>query len=146
MTKNFWAQIEKTATCWFWTGVTNTLGYGKIQLNKRFILVHRFMWRWFNGPIPDGLHVLHKCDEPLCVNPKHLFLGTQEDNVRDCIQKGRHRSGYGEKNRHAKLTEEDVKEIRKRIDMPAIALAKAFMVSINTIWAIKSLRSWKHVK
>jgi hypothetical protein len=72
--------------CWFWNGTLSN-GYGKMGRQ----LAHRLSWEAFNGPIPDGLFVLHKCDTPPCVNPDHLFLGTHGDNVRDCLAKGRHK-------------------------------------------------------
>ena len=126
-------------------GALNTSGYGQMRLNKRHTRVHRFAWMWFNGPIPDGLEVLHRCDNPACLNPKHLFLGTQGDNNRDCVKKGRHNSPRGEKHWNTKLTEWDVKEIRRRTDMPTVALAKAFMVCAQVIRGIKARTAWKHV-
>lgn len=135
--KNFWAQIKKTSTCWPWMGSRNDKGYGHIQINKRHIYVHRFIWMWFNGAIPDGLEVCHKCDNPSCLNPKHLFLGSHADNMNDCARKGR--------NGNAKLTEWDIREIRRRTDMPVIALARAFMVGGRNIRELKARRTWKHV-
>ena len=92
---NFWAQVEKTLTCWLWKGHTNgKKGYGKFyagggRRHGRNIYAHRFAWILFNGPIPDGILVLHQCDNPLSVRPDHLFLGTHKVNSQDMAAKGR---------------------------------------------------------
>lgn len=74
--------------CWYWAGATNGR-YGKLKLAGRLEYAHRVSYQTHYGPVPEGLMVLHRCDEPLCVNPDHLFLGTQTENMRDCIAKGR---------------------------------------------------------
>ena len=84
--------IENETGCWLWTGYLNHLGYGKIGTGPRgskILYVHRASWEIFKGPIPKELFVLHKCDVPRCFNPDHLFLGTQKQNIEDCIAKGR---------------------------------------------------------
>ena len=91
--KRFWSRIQKTDGCWNWTGALNTHGYGHMRVNSRQTPMHRLSWEKANGPIPDGLSVLHKCDNRRCVRPDHLFLGTQADNMQDKIAKGRHRGG-----------------------------------------------------
>lgn len=85
----FWSRVNKTSTCWVWQGAPWAFGYGRIEVNGRGVSTHRFSWERHNGKIPEGMSVLHKCDVPLCVNPAHLFLGTQEDNMRDRAAKGR---------------------------------------------------------
>lgn len=86
----FWLKVTKTDTCWLWTGRRDKNGYGKVGA----ALSHRVFWELHNGHIPDGLYVLHHCDNPPCIRPTHLFLGTQADNVRDMAAKGRGK-GWG---------------------------------------------------
>src|ERR1043166_7633701 len=78
--------------CWIWQGAKTTLGYGQVCINYKLIYAHRLVWELTVGPIPKGMNVLHRCDNPPCVNPLHLFLGTQMDNVLDCRKKGRNPS------------------------------------------------------
>lgn len=88
----FWAKVNKTPTCWLWTANRLPKGYGVINVGGRAgsqQLAHRVSWELHFGPIPDGLWVLHRCDNPPCVRPDHLFLGTVQDNVDDMVTKGR---------------------------------------------------------
>ena len=79
--------------CWQWRGPTNAFGYGRFSFEGRTQVAHRLSYETFRGPIPDGMSVLHKCDNPSCINPEHLWIGTYSDNRRDCLSKGRWRKG-----------------------------------------------------
>jgi len=79
--------------CWLWMGCCDKYGYGQISVKRKAKAAHRVSWELHNGPIPKRLLVCHKCDVQSCVNPEHLFLGTQKDNIRDCISKGRFKGG-----------------------------------------------------
>ena len=85
----FWDQVDKTGDCWLWTTVKSCDGYGKFRARPEMWLAHRFAYFITHGDFDRHLYVLHHCDNPPCVNPKHLFLGTQLDNMRDCVKKGR---------------------------------------------------------
>ena len=89
------ARTQVTAsTCWEWMGARTTAQYGEISRNYEIHLTHRISWKLFNGPIPDGMHILHHCDNPPCWNPEHLFLGDNQANTDDKIAKGRMRHGH----------------------------------------------------
>jgi len=87
---DFWSNVDKTDGCWLWTGLTMGAGYGEMGWQGRTQVAHRISWQIHNGEILSGLNVCHHCDTPACVRPDHLFLGTQRDNVRDAVAKGRH--------------------------------------------------------
>ena len=90
----FWPKVDiKSETeCWNWTGARSPLGYGRFSVdrNESVWVASRYSWFIHNGPIPKGMYICHKCDNPPCVNPNHLFLGTQSDNIKDAYRKGRH--------------------------------------------------------
>lgn len=88
----FWPKVQKGEGCWEWIGSRNAAGYGKMTVGGRgagHVRAHRVSWELANGPVPEGLWVLHTCDNPPCVRPDHLWLGTRLDNMRDCASKGR---------------------------------------------------------
>lgn len=150
--ERFWRGVDKSGgpdSCWTWMGAKSGKGYGIIRVDKHNIPTHRVSWEIHNGPIPDGKKCLHRCDNPPCCNVAHLFLGSQADNMSDMMAKGRH--GYtgspGESHPGVKLTEEKVREIRKRYANGEIQkeIAKEYNVSRSTITAIVTRRIWKHV-
>ncbi len=140
----FWAKVEKTESCWFWKAAKNSWGYGAFTIlpQRRMIGAHRLSYEMHFGIIPGDLQVCHKCDNPACVNPDHLFLGTVLDNRRDCVSKGR--QAYGEKNGRAKLTVQQVREIRASSESLR-SIAKRYGVSQALISAIRSRKLWGHV-
>lgn len=87
---DMWKFVTKTSTCWLWTSAVNRKGYGKFSVNKKQWSAHRLAFFLSTGSLPKELMVLHRCDVPACVNPEHLWLGTNQDNVDDKMRKGRH--------------------------------------------------------
>lgn len=158
----FWEKVEKTDECWNWTGAKQWTGRGSFGLaGRQTILAPRFSYQLHFGPIPNGLNVLHRCDNPACVRPDHLFLGTQQDNVADMWTKGRGPIGdqrgtithperiiRGEQHPKAVLTEELVKTLRDTYAAGGItmaALAVRYQVHERTIHGAITRRTWKHV-
>jgi hypothetical protein len=130
--------------CWLWTGQLTEKGYSYLVHNHKAIFGHRWLWESTNGPIPPSMHVLHKCDVRCCVNPHHLFLGTQTDNNKDRDLKGRQRVPKGSAHPFAKLREQDVLFIRSYPGKKT-PLARMFGVSTTTICDIKKRRTWNHI-
>jgi hypothetical protein len=140
----FHSMPEPNSGCTLWLASTDTRGYGRLEWNGKQRPAHRLAWEVVHGPVPDGLHVCHKCDVPSCVNPDHLFLGTNAENMADMKRKGRGRAPRGAENPSAKLTEEAVRAIR--IDSrPATHIAKDYGVSNVLVGHIKKRKAWKHV-
>jgi len=143
--------VKGLGCCWLWTAALDKDGYGKLRVGDRKLLAHRASWAIHNGPIPEGMCVLHRCDVKLCVNPAHLFLGTQADNMRDMTIKGRgvqHPAPPGEGHHFAKLTDAKVVEIRTLYAMGGVsqrALAKRFGVAYSSISDVLSRKHWAHV-
>lgn len=109
----FISKIKKDEDgCWLWTGAKNQDGYGWFNIGRPSVGAHRVSWRLFRGEIPDGMCVLHKCDRPPCVNPSHLWLGTQTENIADRTRKGRSWHSVGELCGNSKLTNSDAEYIR----------------------------------
>lgn len=145
----FWAKVNKTDTCWLWTASTIPGGYGQFRAGSPApYRAHRFSYEIHVGQIPQGLHVCHTCDTPACVNPDHLFVGTPADNMRDRNAKGRHVPMRGIANGEAKLTDDQVREIRRLYasgNYTQKALTKQFGVKIPQISRICRRVLWKHI-
>lgn len=151
----FWSKVDRSGDgCWEWTARSRMIGgYGAFALSKAGhtwrVGAHRYAYEITYGPIPAGLNICHHCDNPPCCNPSHLFAGTSLDNTRDMFAKGRNRRGTpiprsGESHPRAKLTWENVREIRKALPHTGTtALGRQYGVSPMTIHAIKTGRTWK---
>lgn len=147
----FWKYVDKTSDCWLWTGAKTFGGYGVINSggrNGKIIRAHRLSWELHNGPIPAGIEVCHRCDNPPCVNPAHLFLGTHHENVLDTVRKGRASGGvHGEKHHQAKLTMQKASDIRAAYATGQTSLnklARQYSVSKRTILNIVHRRIWNY--
>ncbi len=138
---------EPYSGCWLWFGGRTNFGHGTFRLPGRIReSAHRVSWMLNVGDIPKGMSVLHKCDVPSCVNPDHLFIGTQADNIADMTKKGRGRKTFmkGHAPLNAKLTIEQVKEIRSRTESRKLLSVK-FGVSINTINSVLYGSNWRNI-
>lgn len=144
--------VNSTTGCWEWTGNVLANGYGSLIYAGHRVYAHRASFQEFVGPIPDGMMVCHKCDNPRCINPEHLFVGTGSDNMRDCTNKGRNfRPGLGllgTKSAQSVLADADVLAIRRlaKEGMPQRAIANQFGVSQSNIWYIIKRRTWPHLE
>lgn len=149
--ERLWPRVERVGECMEWQGTRNEHGYGALRVDGRLIKAHRFAWEITHGPIPDGLDVLHSCDNPPCCNPDHLSLGTARDNAAEMVERGRHACSLstshlrrGERHPAAKLTTEAVASIRGRVERePVSALAREFGVARATIRAVRDRQTWK---
>lgn len=143
--QRFWDKVEKTDGCWIWTANRRPTGYGIISLNGRYIQATHASILIHTGDLPPkGLFVCHTCDNPRCVRPDHLFVGTPAENTADMARKGRGWVPAGEQCSYAKLTENDVVFIRNS-ESAHSTLAARFGVSIRTIRAVRLRLNWKHV-
>lgn len=173
----FWAKVDKSGDCWIWTASRDRAGYGKFSVrHQTHEKAHRWIYKTLVGPIAPGLVVCHSCDNPPCVNPAHLFLGTHKDNMQDAVQKGRQARGdrtgsrlyperrargdthgmrkhpearlYGARNPRARLTDEQVRAIRKAFADGAVQrhLAFEYGVSPATINRVVHGESWTHLE
>lgn len=142
------AEPEPMSGCWLWTGHVDGKGYGRFQIRSyESEHAHRAAWEIFRGEVPPGLHVLHRCDVKCCVNPYHLFVGTNRDNVDDKVRKGRAKllACRGSRHGRSKLTEQQIHEIRASRKTPT-ELGKIYGVSRGTIWSVRTRRFWTHVQ
>ena len=149
LAERLWEKVVKGSReqCWEWTGNKLPRGYGIMSAGKRGsgnVYVHRLSYELSYGEIPRGMLVCHRCDNPSCVNPNHLFVGTNADNAADKASKNRCNSPVGVKNGNAKLDDESVRFIRGSTETYA-ALAAKYGVSQQVIFCAKKGRTWKHV-
>lgn len=142
--QRFMRHVQKTDSCWLWTGAINRNGYGSFWLNGRVETASRAAYQLLVGEISHGLFVLHRCDNPKCVRPDHLFLGDHATNMRDRNTKGRAYRGIGEGNPRARLTATDAVAIRSS-RAASRTLAGMFGVSMSTVQRIRSGKQWTHL-
>ena len=130
---------RRSSDCWDWLASEDRDGYGRFWDGEKHVRAHRFAWTLFRGPIPEGKQVLHECDNPPCVNPDHLFLGTNTDNIKDMMQKGRHA---------AKLNPVKVREIRDRAAGGETHKSISIDVGVSRplITEVVNRKLWDHVK
>lgn len=166
----FWTKIDQngpvmpgmSTSCWTWMGAKDTGGYGNFNLGMRFVKAHSFAFTQKNGALPEGKFVLHTCDNPSCCNPAHLYAGTKKDNAQDRErrQRGNHAVGQrhgcvthpglhrGERNGRAKMTEDTVRDLRRRHreGERAASLARAYGLTKTTVSGILRGKLWGHVE
>lgn len=150
--ERFMHYVEKGDGCWEWRGYRDANGYGRINVrqgDKTYVpkLAHRVSWETFRYQITPEQHVCHKCDNPGCVNPEHLFVGDPAANSADKIAKGRMRYGVsrGEKHGCAKLTDDQVREIRVSVG-PSRIVAEEYGISGRQVRDIRTRRAWRHIE
>lgn len=141
--KRFWSKVNITPDCWTWEASATNAGYGQFSFRGTMMGAHRVAWILTHGDIPEGQQVLHRCDIKLCVNPSHLFLGTQQDNMQDMANKGRAPDRFGE-TCNAKLTEKQVLMIRGS-DCVASKIAVELGINRQTIYDIRNRKTWRHI-
>lgn len=148
--ERFAEKIDKTSSpigCWLWQSTILRDGYGQMIINGKHNAAHRLSYELYKGPIPQGMHVLHRCDVYACLNPDHLFLGTHQDNMNDKIAKGRAGVPFGENHPRAKLKTTQVLEIRRKSASGTshAELSREFGVSTSAIEAICKRRTWRSI-
>lgn len=141
----FWRYVLDPSACWEWRGARNPAGYGTVSDGGRKRLASRAAWELRFGPIPEGLHVLHRCDNPPCVNPDHLFLGTDLDNAKD--REAKNRTSRGVRHYNAKLTDEIVIAMRRAADegKSTTEIGEMFGTTRFVAYKVISRQTWKHV-
>lgn len=149
MEERFFNKINKTNSCWLWIASTMKRGYGQFRVAGKMLYAHRVSYELANGPIPDGLFVLHNCHVRSCVNPAHLRAGTAQENMDDMINAGRQVRVRGIRHGLAKLTEQDVLEIRAIYEtvsgITQQQLADKYSVDRSAISEIVNRKRWSHI-
>lgn len=158
--RRFWSYVEKTDGCWWWKNKPSSSGYGTFGVRKRYIMAHRLSYFMAKGAFPDLLCICHTCDNPLCVRPDHLWVGTDAANIADRDQKGRTCKGnihhwhtnpaqfFGERNPAAKLTPEQMLQLRhdrEILGMSYPKLGAKYGISFAQAYRIVQRTSWKHI-
>ena len=143
------SKVEKNrgpkGDCWNFTGVKTHFGYGKIKINKKMTMTHRFSWEIHNSKkIPEGFFALHKCDNPSCINPDHITIGTQKDNMQHRADRNRQNMPNGESHHLSKITSRKILKIYNS-ELPAKELSKKYNIEISYIYRIKRREVWKHL-
>ncbi len=143
--ERFLIKVDRSGDCWIWMGRQDTDGYGITHAWGNQWRAHRLAYHLYHGEVPDGMHVCHSCDNRACVNPAHLFAGTNQDNTADRNRKGR--QAKGERTNHNKLTPDQVRELRQRYEQGEVVhhLARAFGIADSSAWAIVRREHWKHI-
>lgn len=142
--KKFLKKVRITSSCWLWTGNRRGKGYGSFYSQGKHLSTHRVSYAFFNGEIPEGVHVLHHCDNRLCVRPSHLFLGSNEDNLKDMCLKNR--QCKGEDKPSNVLTEQDVINIRSiGSSMSSRSIGQIYGIHHSTVLSIRKGKKWKYL-
>jgi len=139
----FFDKVNFTSTCWLWIGGKSSFGHGRFRVGEKLYSPHRLAYEFFYESIPENKHICHHCDNPSCVRPDHLFLGSHAQNMADMVSKNRH--AHGSKSGGAKLCELDVWLIRQLRHIKNREVARFFSISESIVSQIHSRQIWKHV-